>query len=72
MDWIMLALSIGDKLLEKIPSYDQKKRDDYYQKKTLFSQEKAKTYPERDDDLLLSLKEDLYNHLEAFRKEIES
>lgn len=71
MEWITLALSLGDQILKKIPNYDQKKRKDYYEKKSLYTQEKAKTYPERDDDLLLALKEDLYNHLEAFKKEIE-
>ena len=71
MEWITLALSLGDQILKKLPNYDQKKRKDYYEKKSLYTQEKAKTYPERDDDLLLALKEDLYNHLEAFKKEIE-
>lgn len=71
MDWITLALSLGDQILKKIPNYDQKKRNDYYNKKKLYNQEKAKTYPQRDDDLLLSLKEDLFTHLEAFKKEIQ-
>jgi hypothetical protein len=71
MDWITLALSLGDQILKKIPNYDQKKRNDYYNKKKLYNQEKAKTYPLRDDDLLLSLKEDLFTHLEAFKKEIQ-
>lgn len=71
MEWITLALSLGDQLLKKMPSYDQKKKEDYYEKKTLYTQERAKAYPDRDDDLLLALREDLYNHLEAFKKEIE-
>jgi len=72
MDWIKLALSLGDKLLEKIPNYDQKKRNSYYEKKSLYLSEVSKTYPERDDDLILNLRDDLKAFLEAFNKEIKN
>lgn len=71
MEWITLALSLGDKLLDKLPDYDQRKKDDYYKKKKQYLLERSKNYPQRDDDLLLTLKEDLYNYLDAFRKELE-
>lgn len=72
MDWVTLALSLGLEIMKKIPNYDQKKRNEYYNKTKQYNQEKAKTYPERDDDLLLSLKEDLFAHLDAFKKEISA
>jgi len=71
MDWITLALSLADQTLKKLPDYDQKKKQEYYKKKQAYNQEKSKSYPMRDDDLLLGLKEDLYAFAQAIHNEGE-
>ena len=71
MDYFTLAMQLGVELLEKFPSYDQRKKQQFFDKKNLYNQEKAKTYEQRDDDLLLSLKEELGVFLESFLQEIK-
>ena len=71
MEWVKLALSFATKLMNKTPDYDQKKRKEFYEKKLSYECEKVKSYPERDDDLILNQKSELQSFLMAFDKEIE-
>lgn len=64
-----MLLSFGSKLLDQMPDFDQKKKDQFYNLKTQYQKEKAS--PNRDDDKLLNLKEELETFLEAFHKELE-
>ncbi len=64
-----LVLSIVDKLLAKTPNYDEKKKKQFYDLKLAYVGESKKTYPERDDDLLMNLRDQLSVWIEAFDKE---
>ena len=59
MDYVALALTLGDKVLDLLPSYDEKVIKAYYKKRKLYNDEIARDYGQRDDDLILSLREDL-------------
>jgi hypothetical protein len=64
-----VALQFGSKLLDKMPNYDQKKREEFFKLKRDYQREKA--HPDRDDDQLLNLKDKLEAFMQAFAKDIE-
>ena len=72
MNYLLLALNIGNELMKKIPDYDQKKRQQFFNKTTQLQDEWNKPYDKRDDDLILNLRDELSAFLEAFYKEIKS
>lgn len=72
MGYLEYALVFANHLMEHIPSYDQRKRNKFYKMKTQFMAERAKEYHERDDDLIMNLREQLIVFLEAFYKEIKN
>ncbi len=67
---ITTIISIIDKLLDKTPSYDQKKREQWYLLQRLYNEEVKKIYPERDDDLVMNLREQIIIFGSAFDKDI--
>lgn len=67
-----LVLSIVDKLLSKTPNYDQKKAKEFYELKLSYVGELKKTYPERDDDLIMNLRDQLGVWIESFDKDMET
>lgn len=68
---LKLILSITDKLLAKTPDYDQKKAQEYNDLKLAYKAELTKTYPERDDDLIMNLRDQLTTWIESFNKDLE-
>lgn len=67
---LSVSLSIANKLMDKIPNYDQKKRKEFYELNMRYVEEKKRVYPDRDDDLIMNLRDQLTAFLEAFDKEI--
>ena len=70
MDWVTLALSVGGKLLDKLPDYPEKQKKDFFEKTELYNIEKVRdpNDPKRDDDLILFLRESLKAHLILIEK----
>jgi len=66
-----LALSILDKLLDKIPDYDDRKIKNYYKIKDKFRKEVNRPYSERDDDLILDLRDELIDQMFLTNREIK-
>ena len=58
METFLIALTLGQTILDKMPDYPQKKRDLYHKLVREYNSEITKTYPERDDDLIMNLRED--------------
>ena len=70
MDAFTLALTFGGKLLDKIPDYDQTKKNKFFKDSKRYLEEKSKAFPLRDDDLILNLKDELTAFMDAFNKEL--
>lgn len=71
MDYLLLAMNITQAILEKMPDYDQRKKQDFYEKKSNLEAEWKKPINERDDDLILNLREDVTLFLNTFYEEIK-
>jgi len=69
VDYFGLALSFGEKLLGHLPNYDQKILKKFHKLKKQYIIEKKKAYPQRDDDKILSLKDELGIYLEEINME---
>jgi len=63
-----LALSITDKLMDKMPNYEQKKRKQFYNLRSRYQEEK--NMEDRDDNLLGHYRDQLLIFLDAFDKEL--
>ena len=59
MDWVSLALSIGDKLLDHIPNYEQRKKARYKKIMTIYRAEIAKPFDKRIDDVIANCRDEL-------------
>lgn len=71
IDLIGPAISLVDKVIARTPEYPQKKKEEWVTLKNRYNTEKSKTYPERDDDLLMNLKEQVTVFISAFSEEVE-
>lgn len=67
---ITTIISIVNKLLDKTPSYSQTKREQWYLLQRLYNEEVKKMYPDRDDDLVMNLREQVITFAGAFDKDI--
>ena len=67
---IAIALGLADKLMDKVPDYDQRKKEKYYKLKRKYNEEISKKYSERDDHLIGCLSDELCDFLETFNEEI--
>lgn len=63
-----LALSFASKLMDKLPDYDQKKKEKFLKARNLYNELKQSG---GDMDVILYLKEDLESMLQVFEREIE-
>lgn len=54
-----VLLSITDKILDRMPTYDQRKKAEYFKLKKLYLDELARVYPNRDDNLVDVYRRDL-------------
>lgn len=70
MNYLLIALNLANKVMDKLPDYDQRKKQDFVEKKTKLSEEWAKPYTKRDDDLILNLQDELSAFLIAFHDEV--
>jgi len=67
---IQLALSITDKLMDKIPNYEQRKREQFHKLRDKYEKEIVKNYPDRDDTRIDDYRDNLLRFLQDFNKEV--
>ena len=67
MDYFGVALSLAEKVVDKIPDYDDRKRAKLTKAKKLYNREIKREKDERDHDLILYLREDLEPLLEEIK-----
>jgi hypothetical protein len=72
MGLLETAMSIADKLMDKIPNYDQRKKEKYYKLKRKYENEKSKVWHERDDQRIDLLRYELCDFLKIFNSEISA
>ncbi len=58
METFLIALKLGQSILDKTPNYPESKRSKYHKLIREYNSEITKRYPERDDDLIMNLRED--------------
>ena len=66
---IAALIGVVNKTLGMMPNYEQRKRKQWYEMQLLYSQEKAKAYPDRDDDVIMELHMKIILWASAFGKE---
>lgn len=59
MNYFTIALKLGEEILKQIPDFDQRKRAEYHRLTVAYNNEITKNYPERDDDLIMNLRDDI-------------
>lgn len=57
--------------MRKLPDYDQKQLSKFTNKLTRFEAEIKRPYPERDDDLILNLRDELTTYLSVFSDDLK-
>jgi len=70
MEYLLIALNLANEIMKQIPDYDQRKRKEFYKKVLSLQDEWHKPYDQRDDDLILNLRDELGTFLKAFYKEV--
>lgn len=73
MDPIAMVTALANmtsKVMDKLPDYDQKKKEHFHDLNTRLNAERKKQYPDRDDDLIMNLRDDLVSFCLAFNEEI--
>ena len=58
-------ISVADKLLDKLPSYDQRKKEEYMELKKTYEVYKESPIEHRMNSYLWNLKKELVGHLDA-------
>jgi len=66
------SAKFASKLMDKLPDYPQKKKEKFYKLNQEYLNAKKKNYPERDDNLILDLRDKLFQFNEIFLTEISS
>ena len=51
-DAVTMLLSVVGKVMDKLPNYDQRKKEEFYKLRTKYENEKSKEYYMRDDNQL--------------------
>jgi len=59
MNAFLIALKLGQTILDKLPDYNQKKGAEYHRLRIAYNNELTKKYPLRDDDYLANLRDDI-------------
>lgn len=70
LELLMLALGIAKKILDRMPSYAESKKEEFYYLTKRFEDEVAKDYPDRDDNVCDICRRDLMLFLRSFSDEI--
>lgn len=66
-----LLLSVTGKLLDKLPDYDQRKKEKFYKLQKEYNEEITKEYPQRDDNKIANLRDEIKLFTSTFIKEIQ-
>jgi len=67
-----LAMSLGEKLLDKFPSYSQAKKRKYYELRKEYDEEISKDYPYYDDERIIIVRRELRLFWKTFLSEIST
>ena len=70
LNTINLLLSVTDKLMDKLPDYEQRKKEKFLKMKRRYENEKAKQYPDRDDNLIGVYRDRILRFIAIFNSEI--
>lgn len=68
---ITALLGVTSKLLDKTPDYNQKKKENFFKMKNAYEAELKKEYSQRDDDMIMNLREEIVLFAGSFSKEIK-
>lgn len=71
MDYVGMAMQLGLAILDQIPNYEQRKKEKYHKLVSDYQNEIVRPADMQDHDLILNLRQDIYNYLEAFLTEIK-
>lgn len=72
MDYLQAALQIANKLLDKIPDYDQRKKEKLFKLSKEYQEELVRPRDMQDDDLIANLQDEIKLFVTTFAKEIEN
>jgi len=72
VDTFTLLVSVVDKVMDLLPSYDQNKKKQFYSLRKKYEEEKSKNYPDRDDNLVGVLHDDLLRFMDVFKEELSN
>jgi hypothetical protein len=72
MDMTKELLTVVGKVIDRLPTYSQKKKEFYHRLVSRFETERSKSYDMRDDNLVGLYKMDLQRFLSVFNEEIET
>ena len=70
VELLTITLTIVSKFLDKLPTYEQSKKDKFYELKTKYETEMAKDYTNRDDNALDNMRDQLQQLLADFSSEV--
>ena len=59
MESFIIAATLIGKLVDRTPTYPESKRSKYHKLVRALRAELTKTYPKRDDDLVMNLRDDI-------------
>jgi len=65
-----LLFGVVSKFMDKTPNYDQKKKQEYYDLKKEYDEQVKKDFPDRDDELISMLRDELRVLSQVFYEEI--
>ena len=69
-DAVTMLLNVVGKAMDFIPNYDQRKKEEYHTLRTAYENEKKKSYPNRDDNLVGVYRDRLMQFVAIFNNEI--
>lgn len=71
MQYLLIAMKLAESIMDQIPNYEQRKRNQYFKLKTSLNDAWNAPWERRDDDLILNLQEEMKAFLESFYEEIK-
>jgi len=72
MDYLAAVLQIANKLMDKIPDYDQRKKEKLFKLSKEYQEELVRPRDMQDDDLIANLQDEIKLFVTTFAKEIEN
>jgi len=67
---VTMLLSVVGKVMDKLPNYTQKKKEEFYELRTQYEEEVAKEYPNRDDNKLGIYRDRVMRFCSIFNSEL--